>query len=41
MTAEEKAAKAKAIQMAMQKIEKDYGKGSIMKLGDDRWIMWM
>lgn len=36
MTAEEKAAKAKAIQMAMQKIEKDYGKGSIMKLGDDK-----
>ena len=36
MTAEEKAAKAKALQMAMQKIEKDYGKGSIMKLGDDK-----
>lgn len=36
MTAEEKAAKAKAIQMAMQKIEKDFGKGSIMKLGDDK-----
>ena len=35
MTAEEKAAKAKAIQMAMQKIEKDFGKGSIMRMGDE------
>ncbi|MBO4611776.1 MAG: recombinase RecA [Bacteroidaceae bacterium] len=28
--------KLKALQAAMAKIEKDYGKGSIMKLGDDR-----
>ncbi|MBQ5826649.1 MAG: DNA recombination/repair protein RecA, partial [Bacteroidaceae bacterium] len=27
--------KLKALQAAMQKIEKDFGKGSIMKLGDD------
>lgn len=26
--------KKKAVEMAMQKIEKDYGKGSIMRLGD-------
>ena len=31
----EKAAKLKALQAAMQKIEKDFGKGSIMKLGDE------
>ena len=30
----EKAAKLKALQAAMQKIEKDFGKGSIMKLGE-------
>ena len=28
--------KIKALQAAMQKIEKDYGKGSIMKLGDEQ-----
>ena len=28
--------KLKALQAAMQKIEKDFGKGSIMKLGDER-----
>lgn len=28
--------KLKALQAAMQKIEKDFGKGSIMKLGDDQ-----
>lgn len=27
--------KLKALQAAMSKIEKDYGKGSIMKLGDE------
>ena len=31
----EKAAKLKALQAAMQKIEKDFGKGSIMKLGEE------
>ena len=31
----EKAAKLKALQAAMQKIEKDFGKGAIMKLGED------
>ena len=31
----EKAAKLKALQAAMQKIEKDFGQGSIMKLGDE------
>ena len=31
----EKAAKLKALQAAMQKIEKDFGKGSIMKMGDE------
>ena len=31
----EKSEKLKALQAAMSKIEKDYGKGSIMKLGDD------
>lgn len=29
-------AKLQALQAAMQKIEKDFGKGSIMKLGDDK-----
>ena len=29
------AEKLKALQAAMSKIEKDFGKGSIMKLGDD------
>src|SRR5574344_842617 len=28
--------KLKALQMAMAKIEKDFGKGSIMKLGDEK-----
>lgn len=28
--------KLKALQAAMSKIEKDFGKGSIMKLGDER-----
>ena len=31
----EKAAKLKALQAAMQKIEKDFGQGSIMKLGEE------
>lgn len=35
MATEEKEAKLKALQAAMQKIEKDFGKGSIMKLGDE------
>lgn len=30
------AEKLKALQMAMEKIEKNYGKGSIMKMGDDK-----
>ncbi|MEG1574256.1 MAG: DNA recombination/repair protein RecA, partial [Bacteroidales bacterium] len=30
--------KLKALQAAMDKIEKSYGKGSIMKLGDDRIV---
>lgn len=33
---EEKEAKLKALQAAMAKIEKDFGKGSIMKLGDEK-----
>ena len=28
--------KMKALQAAMAKIEKDFGKGSIMKLGDEK-----
>ena len=28
--------KLKALQLAMDKIEKDYGKGTIMKLGDNK-----
>ena len=28
--------KMKALQAAMSKIEKDFGKGSIMKLGDEK-----
>ena len=32
----EKENKLKALQAAMSKIEKDYGKGSIMKLGDEK-----
>ena len=28
--------KLRALQAAMAKIEKDYGKGSIMKLGDEQ-----
>ena len=30
------AEKLKALQVAMDKIDKSYGKGSIMKLGDDK-----
>ncbi len=33
---DEKEAKLKALQAAMAKIEKDFGKGSIMKLGDEQ-----
>ena len=33
---DEKSEKLKALQAAMSKIEKDFGKGSIMKLGDER-----
>jgi recombination protein RecA len=33
---DEKAAKLKALQEAMSKIEKDFGKGSIMKLGEEK-----
>lgn len=33
---DEKEAKLKALQAAMAKIEKDFGKGAIMKLGDER-----
>ena len=33
---DEKTAKLKALQAAMAKIEKDFGKGSIMKLGEDK-----
>jgi len=29
-------AKLKALQAAMSKIEKDFGKGSIMKMGDEQ-----
>ena len=36
MTKEEKEEKLKALQAAMQKIEKDFGKGAIMKLGEDK-----
>lgn len=32
----EKEGKLKALQAAMSKIEKDFGKGSIMKLGDEQ-----
>jgi recombination protein RecA len=35
MEPEDKSAKLKALQTAMEKIEKNFGKGSIMKLGDD------
>ena len=31
-----KEAKLKALQAALGKIEKDFGKGSIMRLGDDK-----
>ena len=31
----EREGKLKALQAAMSKIEKDFGKGSIMKLGDE------
>ncbi|MDO4932431.1 MAG: recombinase RecA [Prevotellaceae bacterium] len=33
---DEKEAKLKALQAAMAKIEKDFGKGSVMKLGDEK-----
>ena len=33
---DEKSAKLKALQEAMSKIEKDFGKGSIMKLGEEK-----
>ena len=33
---DEKAAKLKALQAALSKIEKDFGKGSIMKLGEEK-----
>ena len=33
---EPSADKLKALQMAMAKIDKDFGKGAIMKLGDDK-----
>ena len=36
MADENKEAKLKALQAAMSKIEKDFGKGSIMKLGEDK-----
>ena len=36
MTKEEKEEKMKALQAAMQKIEKDFGKGAIMKLGEEK-----
>ena len=32
----EKEAKMKALQSAMSKIEKDFGKGSIMRMGDEK-----
>ena len=32
----DQAGKLKALQAAMSKIEKDFGKGSIMKLGDEQ-----
>ena len=32
--------KLKALQAAMSKIEKDFGKGSIMKLGDEHVGNW-
>ena len=35
MNSEDKSARLKALQSAMSKIEKDFGKGSIMKLGDE------
>ena len=36
MLPDEKQARLKALQAAMSKIEKDFGKGSIMKLGDEK-----
>ena len=36
MAAADNAAKLKALQAAITKIEKDYGKGSVMKLGDEK-----
>ncbi len=31
--------KLKALQAAMSKIEKDFGKGSIMRMGDECWVV--
>lgn len=36
MALEDKLAKMKALQAAISKIEKDFGKGSVMKLGDEK-----
>ena len=36
MASEDKLAKMKALQAAISKIEKDFGKGSVMKLGDEK-----
>ena len=36
LAGEEQKEKLKALQMAMEKIEKSFGKGSIMKLGDEQ-----
>ena len=33
---DEKAAKLKALQAAMTKIDKDFGKGTVMKMGDEK-----
>ena len=33
---DDKAAKMKALMAAMGKIEKDFGKGAVMKLGDEK-----
>lgn len=35
-SADPKAAKNEALAQAMAKIEKNYGRGAVMKLGDDR-----
>lgn len=33
--ADDKAAKLKALQLTLDKLDKTYGKGSVMKLGDE------